>query len=103
MARQKYDGVVEAVHYTPDGQVAWVRAYLRTGPIFSDRVLLDRQMLIDHLKNGKSFYTGKRIERMGGNFEVDQSVRLVERNGKRIIVAGDSPVEREHLEGVPVI
>lgn len=103
MARQKYDGVVEAVHYTPDGQVAWVRAYLRTGPIFSDRVLLDRKLLIDQLKSGKSFYAGKRIERMGGNFEVSRPIHVLERNGKQVIVVGDSQVEREHLEGVPVI
>ena len=31
MANKKYDGVIEAVHYAPDGQVEWVRAYLRRG------------------------------------------------------------------------
>ena len=30
MAKQKFDGVVEAVRYTPSGQIEWVRAYKQT-------------------------------------------------------------------------
>ena len=52
MAKVKYDGVIEAVHYAADGQVEWVRAYLRRGPAFSDRIMLDRQTLIEDLKAG---------------------------------------------------
>ena len=43
MAKIKYDGVITAVHFNPDKQVDWVRAFLRCGPQFSDRIMLDRQ------------------------------------------------------------
>jgi len=48
MAKPKYDTVVEAVHYQPDGQVAWVRAYQRRGPTFTDWMILKQNLYFDH-------------------------------------------------------
>ena len=59
MARQKFDGVVEVVHLKPDGQVDWVRAYLRRGAAFSDHIKLDRSTLVEQIKSGKRYLTGK--------------------------------------------
>ncbi len=70
MAKPKYDTVVEAVHYQPDGQVAWVRAYHRRGPTFSDWMILKRPELVESLKAGKRIVTGKRVAYMAGTFEV---------------------------------
>ena len=103
MAKAKFDGVVEAVHYTPDRQVEWVRAYLRRGPTFSDRLLVDRQALIEHLKSGKKFMAGKRLPLLGGTFEVTQPLRLIQQDGKDVLVVGDTPTTQDQLEGVPVI
>jgi hypothetical protein len=103
MAKPKYDGVVEAVHYQPDGQVAWVRAYLRRGPTFSDRILLDRERLIGDLKAGKRYLAGKRIPLMASTFEVSDPLRIVEVDGQEVLVTGDYQVRRDHLEGVPVL
>ncbi len=103
MAKPKFDGIVEAVHYKPDGQVKWVRAYLRRGPTFSDRLLIDRQELVDQLKAGKSFLAGKRIERMASTFETSVPLRLVQKDGRDILVTGETQSDRDRLEGVPLV
>jgi len=103
MARQKLDGVVEAVRYAPDGQVLWVRAYLRRGPTFSDRVLLDRKSLIDQIRSGKSIYAGKRIEQMASTFEVSNPIRVVQSQGEDVLIVGDQQGKCDHLEGVPLV
>lgn len=103
MAKSKYDGVVEAVHYAPDGQVAWVRAYLRRGFVFSDRVMLDRETLIDYLKSGKRMVIGKRVPLMGANFEVSDALSVVQKNGQDILVVGEAQSEQDQLAGVPHI
>ena len=103
MAKTKFDGVVEAVHYTPLRQVEWVRAYLRHGSVFSDRLLVDRQSLVEHLKSGKKLMAGKRLPLMGGTFEVTHPLRLIEQDGRDVLVVGDEQAEHDYLEGVPVI
>ena len=103
MAKRKFDGVVEAVRYQSNGSVEWVRAYLRRGSIFSDRVLVDRETLIRQLKEGKRFVAGKRIPQMAGTFEVSQPLHLLQSNSKEILVTGDTQSEGDRLEGVPVV
>lgn len=103
MAKIKYDGVITAAHYKPQGQVEWVRVFLRHGPIFSDRVHLDRQTLIDEIKSGKKFKVGDRVEFEAGTFETSDQVRVLENNGKSFLVIGEQQAERDVLDGVPVI
>jgi hypothetical protein len=103
MARTKYDGIVQAVHYGEDGQVLWVRAFLRRGPTWSDHVLVDRQTLVERLKAGKQFVVGKRVERMAGTFETSTLVQLRMQNGDEILIAGNSSAENDCLEGVPLL
>lgn len=103
MAKQKYDAVVDAVHYKPDGKVAWVRTYQRRGPTFSDIVIVDRQKLIKDLESGKIYRVGRRIPQMGGTFEVHEPLQLIKDDGKEVLVTGDTKPDRERLLGVPVI
>jgi len=103
MAKIKYDAVLQAVHYKPNGEVDWVRTFQRRGPIFSDRVVLDRQQLVNEIKSGKKYVIGNRIPFMAGAFEVSKPVRLIQNNGDEIIVAGDIKSDRDRLNGVPVI
>jgi hypothetical protein len=103
MAKTKFDGVVEAVHYKPNGEVDWVRAYERHGPTFTDYVLIDRQALIERLKKGKKFVVGKRVRYKASTFEVSTPVRLLHRDGKEILVAGGEQADGDHLDGVPLI
>jgi hypothetical protein len=103
MGKTKFDGVVEAVHYDAGGQVDWVRVFQRRGPTFSDRVILKRDSFIRELKAGMSYYSGKRIPLMAGTFDLADPVRLVERDGKEILLIGDGQPEKDNLAGVPII
>lgn len=103
MAKLKYDGVIEAVHYLPDGKVDWARTYLRRGPTFSDYILLDRQALLEHIHAGKKFYIGERIPLMGGAFNVFDQVKVVKKNGQEYLVTQEGDVERDHLGSTPMI
>lgn len=101
MAKQKLDGVVEAVHYAPDGKVAWVRAYERRGSTYSDRILLDRNALIERIKAGKHFFTGQRILLEAGTFEIIHPIRVIGLDNHPILVTGYSPASQDTLDGVP--
>lgn len=103
MARAKYDGVVQAVHYDQNGQVLWVRAFLRRGPTWSDRILLDRQSLIDQIKSGKKFVVGKRVPLLASTFETASAIQLVEDGGAPVLITGDQQAKQDNLPGVPVI
>ncbi|MCC7130009.1 MAG: hypothetical protein B6D39_05570 [Anaerolineae bacterium UTCFX2] len=103
MAKQKFDGVIDAVHYNPDGQVQWVRAYLRRGAIFTDNLLIQRQDLIEEIRSGKKFFAGKRIPLMASTFEINAPVRLVESNENPILLVGERDAQQDRLENVPVI
>ena len=103
MAKPKIDGVIEAVRYNPDGQINWVRAYLRRGPIYTDRILLDRQKLIELLKSGKSIMSGTRVEQMASTFKLGNPVRLLQNNGQEVLVMGEVQSNQDRLEGVPII
>ncbi len=106
MARkEKFDGVLTAVRYTPDGQVDWVRAYERRGPAFSDRLMLTRTELVEKLKAGKKFVVGERIAYQGGNFEISDTLALQGNSGGEVLVTGKAgqSVQKDNLAGVPVL
>jgi hypothetical protein len=103
MAKAKYDGVVEAVHYKPNGEVDWVRAYERRGPTFSDHVLLNRQTLIDRLKSGKKYMAGTRKELMASTFEVTMPLQVVTHAGSEFLSTGSSSAGQDRLEGIPIL
>lgn len=102
MGKQKFDGVVEAVRYSSNGQIKWARVYLRRGPTFTDRILLDRDVLIQQLKAGKQFMIGQRVEFMAGTFDVSRSVRVISRDGRDIVVTEQTQSDRDCLENTPI-
>lgn len=98
---KKFDGVVEAVRYK-NGQIMMVRAFVRRGAAFSDRMLFDRKELLDRLKKGKKFHVGKRTELLAGTFEVqDKPLQIVSRDGREII-ATNPEANHDELEQAPV-
>ena len=97
---KKFDGIVEAVRYK-DGQIVVVRAFERRGAAFSDRVLIERHELLERLKKGKKFVTGKRKELLAGTFEQGKSLQIVSRDGKEIVATREN-AEHDELEQVPV-
>jgi len=103
MAKNKYDGVIEAVHYEPSGEIKWVRAYIRHGSVFTDRLLIDREKLISDLREGKRYYIGTRVKSMGGIFQVSEPVRIQHDNEKTVITSTDNSTIQDNLVDVPVI
>ena len=100
----KFDAVVEAVRYAPDGQVEWVRVYERRGPTFSDRLLVKRSDLVERLKAGQTFLVGTRVEYEASTFKVADPVKLVTHQGKDVLVVGSGEgADQDHLAGVPRI
>ena len=98
MANAKFDGLIEAVRYAPDGKIEMVRAYERRGSTFSDIILIHRDDLIARLKQGQKFVTGARKEYLGSTFTSAGSVRFSE----GVITTG-SDTTHDNLEKVPVI
>ncbi len=103
MVKFNYDGVVEAAHFKPDGQLDWVRVYERRGAVFSDRILLSREAFIEQLKARKRYRVGERIFNMGGKFNVTQPVHLLRQHGKQVIVVDDAQTTQDELTGIPII
>ena len=103
MAKNQHDGVIEAVHYGPDGQVDWVRGYLRKGAIWSDRLVLRRADLVAALKQGRKFFAGQRREGLAGMFETSEQLRLVGKNGAEVLAFSGGPAERDTLTGLPLL
>ena len=50
---KKFDIVVEAVRRSTDGRIQTARIFERRGPTWSDRLLIDRDDLIQRLKAGE--------------------------------------------------
>jgi hypothetical protein len=98
MAQKKWDGVIEAVRYTPEGRLEVVRAYERHGVVWSDRIMLDRHELSERLKQGKRFVVGERKLYLGSVFSTGMAV--CQTDGK-IITEGQT-AGRDLLTGVPI-
>ena len=99
---KKVDGVIEAVRYAPDGQLALARVYRRRGPTWSDRVLVTREELVHCLKNRKKVVIGRRIPYMASTFEIISQVQLVQSGGGEILVTGSSQAEHDALTEAPL-
>ena len=97
----KFDGMIEAARYSPNGSLIMVRAYVRRGATFSDYVLIDRKTLVERLRKGKKFVTGQRTNLMASTFETSKVVRLSGSKGAEVI-STSAQTERDLLEEVPV-
>jgi hypothetical protein len=100
---KKVDGLIEAAHFGPDGKLAWVRAYERRGPTWSDIVLLDRPSLIQRLKAGKRFHVGARTEFMASEFVLGEQVRVVATRRGPVLVTGKGGSSEDRLQTLPIV
>ena len=101
MARNRFDGVIEAVRYTAEGQIALVRVYERRGSSFSDHVLVDRAGLVARIKKGKRLVAGKRLPYQASTFETGGALALVKEQGGEYLANGKTTAGHDHLDGVP--
>lgn len=98
---KKFDGVIEAVRYNPEGQISLVRGYELRGVTYSDRILLDRAALLERLKEGKKFIVGQRKEFWGSTFEFGKTVKVVSGNSDDFLTTRDDAPQRDDLEETP--
>lgn len=98
---KKFDGVIEAVRYNPEGQIALVRGYELRGVTYSDRILLDRATLLERIKDGQQFITGQRKELWASTFDYGKPVRVVSKNGEDILTTRDDIPQHDEFEGTP--
>lgn len=103
MAKPRYDGVVQAVRYDDQGQVLWVRAFLRRGQVWSDQMVLKRSALIEQIKSGKRIVVGQRTRFSGATFETTDPVTVVNVNSHEILITGDTKAKTDSLPDVPLI
>lgn len=98
---KKFDGVIEAVRYNSEGQITLVRAYVLRGVTYSDRVLLDRNTLVERLKEGKKFTTGQRKEFWASTFDYGKPVKVVSKDGKDYLTTCENGTQRDEVEETP--
>jgi hypothetical protein len=101
--KKNYDGVVTAAHFSNEGKIDWVRAFERNGFVFSDRIIMDRETLVKNLQDGKRFKIGVRLKYQGNDFDIKDDIRLVEQDGDKFIVTGDTSANQDYLENIPII
>lgn len=102
MAEKKIDGVVEAVRYTPEGKLKMARVYLRRGSIWSDRIMLTRDELLQEIKTGKNWVVGQRVLYMAGTFNTSSAIQVKDANGQAVIHTGQPQDNRDSMEGAPI-
>lgn len=102
MPKFKADGVVEAVRYAEDGNIAIVRLYERHGATWSDVVLIERAELIRRIQQGKRIFAGQRKPYLGGMFETGSRIVCLEQDGRHIVVSEGQPSSRDWLADVPI-
>lgn len=95
---KKFDGVIEAVRYGPDGRLQTARIYERRGPTWSDVLLISRDELIRRLKAGQRFVTGARKPFLASTFEVKSPVRLAGADGAEALLSGSEQAEGDRLD-----
>jgi hypothetical protein len=102
MSPKQIDGVIEAVRYTPHGNVDLVRVYERRGPTFSDWVTLTRDQLLQKLRTGKKFYVGERIPLQASTFKLGSPVLFSGLAGHEVIMVLSGNKQHDNLPGAPL-
>lgn len=98
----KFDAVIEAVRYTPEGQIELARGYARRGATYSDRVLFTRTELVKCLRTGKKVAAGKRMPFLASTFEINAVISLSGARGAEIIVTPNASSSRDLLKDIPL-
>ena len=102
MAKQKVDGVIEAIRYTPDKLISLVRGLSAPWPTYADFVLMTRESLVEQLQSGKLFYTGTRKPYLASTFFLNQKLSLFSQNGDAFIGVKDSNSRQDDPELAPL-
>lgn len=102
MAQIKFDYLVEALHYSPTGELEKIRLYERRGPSFSDRIIIDRDQLIHYLVDGKKVAAGNRLSFLASTFHLTGEIQLSGPKEAPVLVMGGEIASIDTLTGIPV-
>ncbi len=102
MAQIKFDYLVEAIHYSPSGELEKVRLYERRGPSFSDRVIINRDQLISYLLAGKKVAAGNRVSSLASTFNQTGVIQISGSKEDPVLVMGGEIALKDSLSGIPV-
>ncbi len=96
------DVVVTAARYGPqDGRLQFARVYERRGVVWSDVQLLDREALLERIRQGKRVYAGEPAD-LEGDFHLFHRISASRLNGKVVLHGEGQQKEGDDL-GVPLI
>lgn len=101
MDHSNYDGVIEAVRYSSNGELDLVRVYMKRGFVFSDNILMDRNTLIEQMSNGKRFVTGQRKLNVANVFVTGKKLHLSGKS-KTIISTKEQAGNQDFLANVAI-
>jgi hypothetical protein len=102
MAQIKFDYLVEAMHYSPTGELEKIRLYERRGPSFSDRIIINRDELIHYLVAGKKVAAGNRVSLMASTFNQTGEIQISGSKEDPVLVMGGEIASKDSLSGIPV-
>jgi len=101
MAKNKFDGILEAVRLDQDDQLVLAKIYEKRGVIWSDHFLVKRDELVERLKNGQVFLVGTRQKKLGSSFDTTDTIRLSKNNGQEFIRLDQDNNASDSLIGIP--
>jgi hypothetical protein len=101
MAKNKFDGILEAVRLDQDDQLVLAKIYEKRGVIWSDHFLVKRDELIKRLKNGQVFLIGTRQYKLGSSFVTTDAIQLTKNNGQEFIRLDQDNKDSDLLQGIP--
>ena len=99
---KKFDGVIEAVRRSSDGEINIARYYERRGPTWSDHILINRDDLVRRVKKGEKFMVGERQPYLGGTFSLISRVQLTGNGGREKLGTADSPDGKLEIKEAPL-
>ena len=101
MTQLKIDYVVEAVRFSPSGDLEKIRLYERRGASYSDLVVYTREELIRALESGKTVMAGNRKPYLASTFNLTGGIQLAGTRDVPVVVLGDDPSAEDSLPGIP--
>lgn len=102
MTQIKFDYLIEAVHYSSTGVLEKIRVYEKRGPSFSDRIIVDRDTLVNVLTSGKKVVSGSRLPYLASTFNVTGELQLAGPKESPVLVMSEGVSDRDSLPGIPV-
>ena len=98
MTQTKFDYLVEAIHYSPTGELEKIRLYERRGPSYSDRIIINRDELIQYLIAGKKVAAGNRVSFLASTFTQTGVIQISGPKEAPVLVMGGEIASKIHYQ-----